>query len=56
MTSELSEVRAHMVRDYDPNDATFLERRLRKPTDRSSALFYIDVRNDQNGLRFRSTT
>lgn len=55
VTSELGEVRAHMVREYDPNDATFLERRLRKPTDRSSALFYIDVRNEQNGLRFRST-
>jgi two-component system heavy metal sensor histidine kinase CusS len=53
--AELGEVKAHMVRDYDPNNPDFLERRLRKPTERSGALFYICVHNDENGLSFSST-
>ncbi|MGZ5200179.1 MAG: sensor histidine kinase [Telluria sp.] len=52
--AELAEVKAHMVRGYAPDDPTFLERRLRMPSERSRALFYIDVRNDQNGLAFYS--
>lgn len=52
--AELGEVKAHLVRDYAPDDPTFLDRRLRLPSERSRALFYLDVRNDRNGLSFRS--
>jgi two-component system heavy metal sensor histidine kinase CusS len=52
--AELGEVKAHLVRDYAPDDPTFLERRLRLPSERSRALFYLDVRNDTNGFVFRS--
>jgi signal transduction histidine kinase len=52
--AELGEVKAHLVRDYAPDDPTFLERRLRKPSERSSALFYLDLRHDHNGLAFHS--
>lgn len=53
--AELGEVKAHLVRGYAPDDPTFLERRLRLPSERSKALFYLDVRNDHNGLGFRSS-
>lgn len=53
--AELGEVKAHLVREYDPNDAGFLEKRLRKPSDRSGALFYTYLYNEQNGLSFRSS-
>jgi signal transduction histidine kinase len=52
--AELGEVKAHLVRDYKPDDPTFLERRLRKPSERSGALFYVDVRNDHTGVSFYS--
>jgi signal transduction histidine kinase len=52
--AELGEIKAHMVREYDPDDPGFLERRLRKPSERSGALFYISLRNDLNGLHFSS--
>jgi two-component system heavy metal sensor histidine kinase CusS len=52
--AELGEVKAHLVRGYAPDDPTFLERRLRLPSERSKALFYVDVRNDHNGFVFRS--
>jgi two-component system heavy metal sensor histidine kinase CusS len=52
--AELGEVKAHLVRDYAPDDPTFLGRRLGKPSERSGALFYLDLRNDQNGLVFYS--
>jgi two-component system heavy metal sensor histidine kinase CusS len=52
--AELGEVKAHLVRDYAPDDPTFLARRLSKPSERSGALFYLDLRNDQNGLVFYS--
>jgi signal transduction histidine kinase len=44
-----------MVREYAPDDPTFLEKRLRKPTERSGGLFYIYIRNEQNGMSFAST-
>jgi two-component system heavy metal sensor histidine kinase CusS len=52
--AELGEVKAHLVRDYQPDDPSFLERRLRKPSERSGALFYVDVRNDHTGVAFFS--
>lgn len=52
--AELGEVKAHLVRDYAPDDPTFLQRRLRLPSERSRGLFYLEVRNDQNGFAFRS--
>jgi two-component system heavy metal sensor histidine kinase CusS len=52
--AELGEVKAHLVRGYAPDDPTFLERRLLMPSERSRALFYLEVRHDQNGFTFRS--
>jgi two-component system heavy metal sensor histidine kinase CusS len=46
---ELGEVKAHMVRDYTPSDPSFLERRVRKPIERSHALFYVTLRNNETG-------
>ena len=51
----LNDVKAHLAHSYDPKDTGFLERRLRRPTNRTGALFYIDVHNNENGIDFRST-
>lgn len=52
--SELGQVKAHLVREFSPDDPGFLEKRLRKPTDRTGGLFYIHLKNDVNGMQFFS--
>lgn len=53
--AEFAEIKSHVFRDYDPNDPQFVERRMRKPSDRSAALFYIEINNQRTGAIFRSS-
>jgi two-component system heavy metal sensor histidine kinase CusS len=53
--SEFGELRAHLVRDYRPDDPRFIEQRLRKPVERARQLFYVSIRDTRNGNTFRST-
>lgn len=53
--SALNDTKAHLAHDYDPKDLGFIERRLRRPTNRTGAMFYIHVHNDENGADFFST-
>ena len=52
--SALNDTKAHLAHAYDPKDLGFIERRLRRPTNRTGAMFYIHVHNDENGAEFLS--
>jgi signal transduction histidine kinase len=52
--SELKVVKIHVFREFDQNDPTFIEKRMRVASDRTSALYYIDIRNTKTGVIFRS--
>lgn len=53
--SEFIEIKEHLFRDFNPDDPQFLERKMRKPSDRTAQLFYVDIVNTRTGLAFRST-
>lgn len=52
--SEFGELRAHLMRDYRPDDPHFVEQRLRKAVERAQGLFYVSVRDARSGLVFTS--
>lgn len=52
--SEFGELRAHLIREYRPDDAQFIEQRLRKAVERAHNLFYVSVRDAHTGLLFAS--
>jgi two-component system heavy metal sensor histidine kinase CusS len=52
--SEFADIKAHVFRDFDPNDPQFVERRMRRPSDRTAALFFVEIDNLQTGAIFRS--
>lgn len=53
--SEFGELRAHLIRDYQPDDPHFVEQRLRKAVERAHSLFYVSVRDARSGLVFASS-
>lgn len=52
--AELGQIKGHVFRDYDPQDPGFVERRMRKSSDRTAALYFVEIRNTQTGAIFRS--
>lgn len=52
--SEFGELRAHLMREYKPDDPQFVENRLRKPVERAHALFYVAIDDSRNQTTFRS--
>lgn len=53
--SEFGELRAHLMREYHPDDPGFVEQRLRKPVERAGQLFYITIRDTRTNATFRSS-
>jgi two-component system heavy metal sensor histidine kinase CusS len=52
--SQLKVVQIHVFREFDASDPNFVEKRMRVASDRTSALFYFDIRNTKTGSVFRS--
>lgn len=52
--SEAEVISLHLMHDYDPHDAGLIERRIRKASERTAAIFYINVRDRQSGVVFYS--
>jgi signal transduction histidine kinase len=53
--AEFSELKSHLMRDFDPDDPTIVERRLRKAVERATAEFYVYIVNTHTGAVFRSS-
>ena len=53
-SSQLKVIKIHVFREFDPNDLQLLEKRLRVSSDRTAALFYIDIRDTETGTVFQS--
>jgi signal transduction histidine kinase len=53
--AEFGELRAHLMRDYHPDDPNFVEQRLRKPVERAHNLFYVAIRDTRNDASFGSS-
>ncbi|SFH68158.1 two-component system, OmpR family, heavy metal sensor histidine kinase CusS [Collimonas sp. OK307] len=53
--SEAEVIKLHLMHDYDPYDAALIERRIRKASERTASLFYINVRDQQSGATFYSS-
>jgi two-component system heavy metal sensor histidine kinase CusS len=52
--SEFAEIKSHVFRDFDANDPQLVERRMRRPSERTASLFFIQIDNIRTGAIFRS--
>lgn len=53
--SELKVIKIHVFRDFNQQDPLFIDKRMRIPSDRTAALFFIDIRDKKTGAVFLSS-